>query len=1226
MRRSVRRVLSGVLTSALVGAVLTGLGPVADRPADAAPPAGFVEQVVFSGLTAPTKLVFAPDGRVFVGQKNGIIKVFDNLADPTPTVFADLRANVYDYEDLGLIGLAVPPTFPADPYVYVSYTYDGRIGGSAPTYNDTCASPGNCVSSARVSRLKAAGDVMTGSEQVLLHDWCHQIESHSIGELHFGPDGKLYVTGGEGASATFVDYGQAGTPSNPCGDPPAAVGGSMTPPTAEGGALRSQDLRTTGDPTGLSGTLIRVDPATGAAPPDNPLAASTDPNARRILTYGLRNPFRWTFRPGTDEVWAGDVGWRTWEEIDRITGPVTGPVRNYGWPCYEGNNHQSGFDSANLNLCESLYAAGTSAVVGPYFTYRHTDPVVPGESCPTGGSSPSGVAFYPTSGGGYPADYAGALFFADYSRGCIWAMRTGADGLPDPTRTVSFNPTAATPVDLEIGPDGDLYYADLAGGTIRRFHYASGNQAPVAVITATPTSGNAPLAVSFDGTASSDPDAGDMLTYAWDFTGDGTVDATGPTAGFTYATSGTYTAKLRVTDSAGATSTASTQILVGTGGPVPVIDTPATGTLWSVGQTVGFSGHATDPQEGTLPPSALSWQLVNRHCDFTGSCHTHLVLSSDGVASGSFVGPDHEYPSHLELTLTATDSSGLTGSTTLRLDPRTVNLNLASSPSGLQVNLNGVNRPTPATVPVIVGSTNTLSAPSPQGSGGSTYSFTGWSDGGGQTHVVTAPGTATTYTATYAGTSSCADVWGHTCATVDGRPLDPTDTVLPLTGDDAYTQVSLPFPVSLYGRPYTAAWVDVNGRLSFQDPGRSWGVNATLPDPPAPNAAVYPFWDDLVVRSDSSIRTGVAGTAPDRRFVVEWRNIGVYGSSSARVTVQASVSESGQVVLDYADLSGSRELGDSATVGIEDAAGSVALQYSANQPVLANNRAIVITPPGTPPPGTGTLTGKVTDAATGAAIEGATVSVSPGGLSTDTGPDGTWALDGVPPGSYTVSASATGGLAGSAPATVTAGAATTVDLALTATATPTTYTRGTETRTFVPADGTVLPLTGDDAVTQVTLPFPVPVYGRTYSSAWVSTNGFVSFTDPGGAQPINAALPDVAAPNAAVYPFWDDLRVWSDSSVRTGVVGSAPNRRFVVEWRNVGHYGSASARLTVEAVFAENGEIWFNYADLTGTKPRELGDSATVGVEDPSGTSAVQHSYNQPVLVNGQAVVFRPAA
>ncbi|MFK3984941.1 PQQ-dependent sugar dehydrogenase [Micromonospora sp. NPDC050397] len=1241
MPKQLRRALSMVLALALSLPVVADLSTRTDRAA-AAVPAGFTEQVVFTGLTRPTKVVFSPDGRVFVAQKNGQIKVFDSLSDNTATIFADLRANVYDFEDLGLIGLALAPNFPADPYVYVSYSYDGRIGGSAPTYHDTCAVTGNCPSSARVSRLRADGNVMTGSEQVLLHDWCQQIESHSIGELNFGPDGALYVTGGEGASATFTDYGQSGNPSNPCGDPPAPVGGPLTPPTSEGGALRSQDIRTAGDPTGLSGTLIRIDPATGAAMPDNPLASSSDPNNRRILVHGLRNPTRWTFRPGTSEIWVGDVGWRTWEEINRITNPAAGPLRNYGWPCYEGNNPQSGYNSANLTLCESLYSAPAGTVTPPYYTYAHSQVVAPGDGCPTGGSAPSGVAFYPASGGNYPAAYAGALFFADYSRECIWTMRAGSNGLPDPASIMPFSSTVSGPVDLEVGPDQDLYYVDLTGGTVRRFHYSAGNQPPVAAISATPVSGNAPLRVTFDATGTTDPDPGDILSYQWDFTNDGTVDATGATAAFTYTGVGTYTARLRVADIGGSSDTRTVQIRVGTNAPEPVIDTPGTSFNWSVGETVTFSGRASDPQEGYLPPSALHWELINRHCYAADNCHTHPVQSLDGVASGSFVAPDHEYPSYLELTLTATDSGGLTSSTTKRLDPRTVNLNLASSPSGLRLNLNGADVTTPATRQVIVGSTNTVSAPTPQAVGASTFDFDRWSDGGARTHVVTAPATATTYTATYTadyGGGECGDTFGYTCATAAGRAFERVDdTVLPLAGDDAITQVTLPFAVPFYGQSYTSAWIDTNGKISFVNPGPAWGVNSPIPDPTVPNASIYPFWDDLVMRADSSVRTGVLGTAPNRRYVVEWRNVGMYGSSSARVTFEAIISETGHITFNYLDLAASKpaELGGGATVGIENAAGTVATQYGINQPLLANNKAIVFTPPngGPPteppqPPTTGTVSGTVTRAAGGTPVAGATVTLSPGGRTATTAANGTYTLGDLAPGSYTVAGTATGNLTGSASVTVAAGGSYTVNLALTAPPVEPPpgdgdYTTSVETRAFVPVEGTLVPLTGDDSVAQVTLPFAFPFYGQNQNSAWISSNGFVSFVNPGGAQPINTGLPDAGLPNAALYPFWDDLVIRADTTIRTATTGSGADRRFVIEWRNIGMYGSSSARITLEAILSPNGEIVFNYADLATTKPAELGGGATVGIENPAGTAAVQHSLNQPVLGNGKALVFRP--
>jgi len=332
---------------ARMGAVTlaAGLLAVASTPAHASTlPAGFQDTVVLSGVTNPVAVRFVGDGRIFVAQKNGKILVYDSLADTSPDTFADLGTQVQDFWDRGLLGLALDPQFTSGrPYVYVLYTYDAAIGGTAPRWGDACSTPpgattDGCVVSGRLSRLTASGNVMTGSEQVLINDWCQQFPSHSIGTVMFGRDGKLYAGAGDGASFNNVDYGQygatyAGDQANPCGDPPGSVGTALTPPAAEGGALRSQSVRRTDGPATLDGAVIRVDPDTGQGLADNPFAGSVNPNARRIVAYGLRNPFRFTQRPGSDELWIGDVGWNTWEEIDRLTAPTGSAGRNFGWPC-----------------------------------------------------------------------------------------------------------------------------------------------------------------------------------------------------------------------------------------------------------------------------------------------------------------------------------------------------------------------------------------------------------------------------------------------------------------------------------------------------------------------------------------------------------------------------------------------------------------------------------------------------------------------------------------------------------------------------------------------------------------------------------------------------------------------------------------------------------------------------------------------------------------------------
>jgi glucose/arabinose dehydrogenase len=744
-----RRLLSAFLVSAVAATLLAVLGPPAPVRA-AAPPAGFREQTVLTGLNQPMNIEFAPDGRIFVAEKAGRIRVFDSIADPTPALFADLSAVVHNQHDRGLLGLALHPDFPAQPYVYVLYTYDAPPGRVAPVWNDNCtavggSNGGRCVVTGRLSRLQADGNAMTGAEQVLLHDWCQQYPSHSIGDLHFGADGMLYATAGDGANYNVVDYGQLGDPINPCGDPP---GGAMTAPGAQGGALRSQDVRTAADPTGLDGAVLRLDPLTGEAAPGNPASGAADANTRRIVGYGLRNPYRLAVRPGTRELWVADVGWNVWEEVNRVTDPTAG-VTNFGWPCFEGAPRQGGYDGANLTLCESLYSAGGQTA--PHYAYQHSGPVVSGETCPTGGSSISGMAFHPATGGSYPAAYRGALFFADYTRDCIWAMLPATPGgVPDPANRVTFVPAAANPVDLAVGPGGDLYYAD-AGGTVRRVRYFDGNQPPTAVAAAAPTTGPAPLTVSFDARASSDPDPADagLLRYEWDFTDDGTVDARTATATYTYPPGGPYTARLRVRDSLDATDEQTVAIQAGSSAPAPVVDSPAAGATFAVGRTVTFAGHATDPEDGTLPASALRWRLLQYHCWTLDSCHTHTVQEWAGTAGASFPAPDHEYPSYLELELTATDSTGLSTTATRRIDPRTVELTFASNPSGLQIAVGGTVGTTPFTRTVIQGSANTISGVTPQNLGGVPYVFSAWSDGGAQTHVVTAPETARTWTATF---------------------------------------------------------------------------------------------------------------------------------------------------------------------------------------------------------------------------------------------------------------------------------------------------------------------------------------------------------------------------------------------------------------------------------------------------------------------------------------------
>ena len=183
-----------------------------------------------------------------------------------------------------------------------------------------------------------------------------------------------------------------------------------------------------------------------------------------------------------------------------------------------------------------------------------------------------------------------------------------------------------------------------------------------------------------------------------------------------------------------------------------MIDTPTVGLTWKVGDTISFSGHATDEEDGTIPASGLLWDVIMQHCP--SACHEHLVQSFDGVATGSFPAPDHEYPSYLQLRLTATDSHGVRTTVTRDLMPQTVQLTLAANPvlsPGLTLGFNlDTSAPAPYTKTVILGSNNTLIAPS-QSRGSTQYNFQSWSNGGSATQDIVANASAT-YTATFIGT------------------------------------------------------------------------------------------------------------------------------------------------------------------------------------------------------------------------------------------------------------------------------------------------------------------------------------------------------------------------------------------------------------------------------------------------------------------------------------------
>jgi glucose/arabinose dehydrogenase len=733
------------------------------------------------GLQMPTTLDFGPKGEMFIAERNGRVLEFGadegevGEFEPQPTLVLSILDKVMAKGDRGILGMKLDPEYPTKPYMYLSYTYDAPIGGDwalsthshSADGSDDCSEASNsvdCMVSGRLVRIElnpstsvaVGGPVDPSSEEVLVSSWCQQVISHSIGDIEFDSEGALLMSGGDGASWGTPDYGELG---NPCQDP-----------EDEGGSLRSQDVRTPAtsqDPTNYNGSIIRVNRETGAALPNNPFSlepvfngeGKEDVQARRILAFGLRNPYRFTIQPNTGEVYVGDVGQDLWEEIDRVASPpdLGQKVVNFGWPCFEGGPEgslsQPRWLTLEKPLCESLYE-NPSQVKEPFFAYPH--PRTPGydghlfegDACgPWPGSAIAGLAFYDPTGiptaGAFPVEYDGTLFFSDAARGCIWTMREGPEGAPEPSTIENFAIAEGgefTPVDIAEGPDGSLYVPNFYGDSITQIRF-QGPKAQLAADTTYGPLGTDGLKVKFDASRSSDSDGGNNLHYAWDLDGDGLFNdgSDQPKVESAYSSAVNVTAKVRVSDESPHVDVASVKLYPGDEGP-PVIEIkkPSSSLEWALGEPIEYEATATDPDDDSLGstthPLTPHWQFSIEHCP--SGCHRHPLSSSD-TTSGTLNAESDGYPSHLHMEFTATDSRGLSTSDSVEVFPKVIEMSIKSDPPGIPLSLNGVSSPDPLGSSMIAGESVTVSAPARAKLSGTEYTFSSWSDGGTLTHEVT---------------------------------------------------------------------------------------------------------------------------------------------------------------------------------------------------------------------------------------------------------------------------------------------------------------------------------------------------------------------------------------------------------------------------------------------------------------------------------------------------------
>jgi subtilisin family serine protease len=262
------------------------------------------------------------------------------------------------------------------------------------------------------------------------------------------------------------------------------------------------------------------------------------------------------------------------------------------------------------------------------------------------------------------------------------------------------------------------------------------------------------------------------------------------------------------------------------------------------------------------------------------------------------------------------------------------------------------------------------------------------------------------------------------------------------------------------------------------------------------------------------------------------------------------------------------------------------------------------------------VSGRITS--NGSAMSGATVTIEETPIApATTDSQGNYSFATVPHGEYNINARSSLRCSSGASQLVSVNGDEAVNFELPRRTDAAGYGCSTSTQTFIPGD-TTLPLWGDDATHQVTLPFSFTLYGQSYTSAWVSTNGLVSFTGSDSSFS-NGSIPNIDRPNGTIYSYWDDLYVDSEASIHTKTLLS--EGKFVIEWRNLRFYADATRRITFEVILNQNGRISTLYNEIASDE-MEKGGSATVGLENDSGTVAFQYSSNEPVLTSGLGIDF----
>ncbi|MFC7646708.1 PQQ-dependent sugar dehydrogenase [Streptosporangium lutulentum] len=645
----------------------------------------------------PMGLTVLPNRGVLHTSRDGTIRYTDVLGNTKVA----LTIPVYTHDEEGLQSIKADPNFASNRWVYVYYAPPlSTPGGDAPA-------SGTAAQFAPVQRGEPAGPVhgqrgqhpqrgLRGHRPRRPHQPRHVLSRRRRHRLRRGR--QLYLSTGDDTN-----------PFDSSGYTPIDERTDRNP------AFDAQ--RTSGNSNDLRGKVLRIKPSAAGGytvPAGNMFAPGTANTRPEIYAMGFRNPFRMNVDRATGTVYLGDYGPDSGTasatrgpaasvSFERITQPG-----NYGWPyCSQFNVPYVDFTFPSGPSGAAFNCAG-----GPVNNSRNNTGITQlpasraawlpygvgqdrSELC-CGSWSPMGAPVYNYDAGlvsdvKFPASMNGKVFISEFGRA------VDQDGHRGRRRRVgAIEPfpswTGTQVMDTEFGPDGALYVLDYGTGwfggdansAVYRIEYNSGTgQAPIAAINATPKTGNAPLAVQFSSAGTTDPD-GDPITYAWDFTTNGSTDSTAANPTFTYAANGTYTATLTVSDNTGRSATAS--ITVSVGQPTVTLSLPLNGRVFNFGDAVPFQISVTDPNSPTIDCSRVKINYILGH-----DSHGHQMTSATGC-SGTIQTPvDGEHDANANIFGVFDAEYTPVGSTTAVhapqavLQPRTRQAEHYSAQQGVQV-------------------------------------------------------------------------------------------------------------------------------------------------------------------------------------------------------------------------------------------------------------------------------------------------------------------------------------------------------------------------------------------------------------------------------------------------------------------------------------------------------------------------------------------------------------